>query len=264
MIKCYTGVPGAGKSLHSMRLIVAYLRAGKNVIANFPVKINDIKKNTGHFFYVPNKALSVPYLRTFCKMLHEENQENQTLLMIDEASVKFNCRNFNDKDRMPFLEFFPQHRKYGFEIVLISQNMRQIDRQIRDLIEIEVIHRKLNNFSLWAILPFPLFVAIERNNAIKAKNDHEFFLYSKKVGNLYDTFYDFTEPDRIRDLELVKSAVLASEIPLHTDDRPTLRERLHGTGKGTRKRGPAPGRADAPQADLTANVNALFEEDEDD
>lgn len=103
-------------------------------------------------------------------------------------------RNFNDKDRMPFLEFFPQHRKYGFEIVLISQNMRQIDRQIRDLIEIEVIHRKLNNFSLWAILPFPLFVAIERNNAIKAKNDHEFFLYSKKVGNLYDTFYDFTEP----------------------------------------------------------------------
>lgn len=55
MIKCYTGVPGAGKSLHSMRLIVAYLRAGKNVIANFPVKINDIKKTPDTFSTCPTK-----------------------------------------------------------------------------------------------------------------------------------------------------------------------------------------------------------------
>lgn len=262
MIKCYTGVPGSGKSLHSIRLIVDYLQAGKNVISNFPIKINAIKKCVGRYFYVKNDALSIPYLRTFGHLLHEPEQENQTLLIIDEASVKFNCRTFNDKDRMPFLEFFPQHRKYGFEIVLICQNMRQIDRQIRDLIEIEVIHRKLNNFSLWAILPFSLFVAIERNNAIKAKNDHEFFLYSKKVGALYDTFYDFTQSNGLSYSQLVEDAILSSEIrPINAVK--IVRKRRHGLGMGLRKRGPVLNRADVSSHTLEDNIDLLFKDDDD-
>lgn len=214
MIRCYTGTPGSGKSLHSIRRILDYLRDGKNVIANFPLKINELdeEKYTGRYFYVPNEKITVEYLYQFYSMYHVDDIENQTMLLVDEASVKFNCRSFMDQDRMNFCSFFAQHRKFGYTIVLVCQNMRQIDRQIRDLIEIEVIHRKLNNYSYYRILPFPLFVAVERNVVLKEKNEHEFFLYSKKIGRLYDTFYDFTRVDKFKGNAELEKMVNESEI----------------------------------------------------
>lgn len=217
MIKFYTGTPGSGKSLHSIKLIVAYLKAGKNVISNFPLKVNDVPEMNGRYFYIPNDDLTVSYLRTFARMFHEEEQENQTLIVIDEASVKFNSRTFNAADRLDFCGFFAQHRKYGYEVVVISQTLRQVDRQIRDLCEIEVVHRKLNNYSLWRILPFPLFAAIERNITVKQKNGHELFLYDRKIGLLYDTFYDFTQNGTYKVNKAVETAILNSEIKPDAD-----------------------------------------------
>lgn len=212
MIKFYTGTPGSGKSLHSIKLIVAYLQAGKNVISNFPLKVDLVPDMVGRYYYVDNEAMTVPYLRTFAALLHEEEQENQTLLVIDEASVKFNSRTFNAVDRLEFCGFFAQHRKYGYEVVVISQTLRQVDRQIRDLCEIEVVHRKLNNYSLWRMLPFSLFAAIERNITVKQKNGHELFLYDRKIGALYDTFYDFTQNGEWKMDEAVLQSIENSEI----------------------------------------------------
>lgn len=220
MIKCYSGVPGSGKSLHAIRLILAYLKEGKNVIANFPVKVNEIKAFKGRYFYVDNDAMTVDFLYHFHAMYHEKEQENQTLIIVDEASVKFNCRTFIDKDRLKFCSFFAQHRKFGYNIVLISQNLRQVDRQIRDLVEIEIHHRKLNNFKFFKMLPFSLFVAIEKNNVLKEKNEHEFFLYNKKIGNLYDTFYDFTHQGQIEANDYFKKQVSNSEIKKSDPEKP--------------------------------------------
>lgn len=214
MIRCYSGVPGSGKSLHSIRKILEFLYEGKNVIANFPLKINELdeEKYSGHYFYVPNEKITVDYLYQFYSMYHEEDEENQTLLLIDEASVKFNCRGYMNNDRLNFCSFFAQHRKFGYSIVMVCQNLRQIDRQIRDLIEIEVIHRKLNNYGMYRILPFNLFVAVEKNLVLKEKNEHEFFLYSKKIGRLYDTFYDFTRVDKFEGSKELENFVIDSEI----------------------------------------------------
>ncbi|MDD4509033.1 MAG: zonular occludens toxin domain-containing protein [Eubacteriaceae bacterium] len=213
MIRCYTGVPGSGKSLHSIRLICAYLEDGKNVIANFPLRVNNLKNMHGHYYFVSNDSITTDYLMAFSKLYHRMDCENQTLLLIDEASVKFNCRTYNDPDRLKFLSFMAQHRKYGYNIVLVCQNMRQLDRQIRDQVEIEVHHRKANNFRLYKWLPFNLFIAIERNVDIHEKNEHEFFLYSKKYGSLYDTFYEFDssiikQPDKTLALAIKKSELI--------------------------------------------------------
>lgn len=201
MIRIYTGTPGSGKSLHAVQRVLNYLRASRQVIANFPLKYEDLKlkDRKGKFFYLPNENLSVDYLYQFNNLYHDEAGEHQSLLILDEASVPFNVRSSNDKNRLKWCSFFAQHRKFGFEVVLISQNMRQIDRQIRDLIEIEVVHRKLNNFSFFKFLPFSYFVAVERNVAVKEKNDHLFFTYNKYYGNLYDTFYDFTRTEKFDD-----------------------------------------------------------------
>lgn len=280
MIKFYTGTPGSGKSLHSIKLIVHYLQAGKNVIANFPLKVKDVPDMKGRYFYIPNDDLTVAYLRTFARMFHEEEMEDQTLLIVDEASVKFNARTFNASDRLEFCGFFAQHRKYGYEVVIISQTLKQVDRQIRDLCEIEVVHRKLNNYSLWRLLPFPLFVAIERNITVKQKNGSEMFLYNRKIGLLYDTFYDFThrEDDTVK--EAVKQAVLDSEIKLEEPDAlcttdsdllPPVQVNTEmvavcdgGSASGGESLG-GPAAAEPPaDPDLSSRVHELFEEDEGD
>lgn len=215
MITAYTGTPGSGKSLHSIRRILQYLKAGKQVIANFPIKVNNLpeKHRNGRYFYVKNEQITVDYLYQFATMYHPTDAENQTLVMIDEASIKFNCRTYSSKDRLAFCDFFAQHRKLGYDIVLVCQNLRQLDRQIRDNVEIELVHRKLNRFSFFMFLPFPLFVAIERNKAINnEKNGSEFFLYSKKVGSLYDTFYDFSGTKNCKANAELAALVLATEI----------------------------------------------------
>lgn len=212
MIKCYTGVPGSGKSLHCCRLICVWLRSGKNVISNFPLRVDLVKKNCGHYFYLPNEKITVPLLMQFAQTMHIDKMEHQTLIVIDEASVKFNSRTFNDPDRLDFLSFFAQHRHYGFEVVLVTQNMKQLDRQIRDLIEIEVIHRNAKTYWLYKWLPFALFIAVEKNVAIKDKNSDEFFLYSKYYGGLYDTFHEFN-PKIVPQLKKsVQDVIKASEL----------------------------------------------------
>lgn len=268
MIRIYTGTPGSGKSLHAINRVVDYLRADKNVIANFPIKYNDLKPRHqgGKYFYVPNEAITVDYLYQFNNLYHKSEEEGQTLLIVDEASVKFNCRTSMDKDRMAFLTFFAQHRKFGFDIVLISQNMKQIDRQIRDLIELEVIHRKLNNFSLYRMLPFALFVSIERNVVLKEKNEHEFFFYNKYYGSLYDTFYDFTRIEKFGDQAGLIEKVNESCLYDATSHKPSKRDRLVPRRRGSGSGVPTSGhKTPILECDSDVNVNRmvgdLFEDD---
>jgi hypothetical protein len=176
-----------------MQEIEKYLNQGKNVIANFPIKINTLKKAKGHFYYLPNEHITVQFLVQFSKQQHVLEKENQTLIVFDEASVKFNARDFTSKDRMEFLNFFSQHRKYGYNILMICQSLRQIDRQVRDQFELEVKHRKLNNYKVFWMLPFPLFISIKMHIAFKDKIESEFFLYKKRYGEMYDTFYEFDQ-----------------------------------------------------------------------
>lgn len=217
---CYTGTPGSGKSLRAMQEIEKYLNQGKNVIANFPIKINSIKKAKGHFYYLPNDHINVQFLVQFSKQRHALEKENQTLIVFDEASVKFNARDFSSKDRMEFLNFFSQHRKYGYNILMITQSLRQIDRQVRDQFELEVKHRKLNNYKVFWMLPFPLFISIKTHIAFKDKIEHEFFLYKKKYGEMYDTFYEFDT--RIvadeKKAEQYKEIIDSTEILKHTEE----------------------------------------------
>ena len=44
MIYLYSGTPGSGKSLHMARDIMFKLRRGQNVIANFPINMELVKK----------------------------------------------------------------------------------------------------------------------------------------------------------------------------------------------------------------------------
>lgn len=260
MIKAFTGVPGSGKSLHAIKVICTWLKDGLNVIANFPIKIYQVKKNEGRYFYVPNELITVDYLMQFSQTVHEYEGEGQTLIVIDEAAVKFNSRTFLDEDRLGFLSFFAQHRHYGYEVILICQTLKQIDKQIRELTEIEVHHRKANNFWVYKWVPFTLFIAVERNLAIHAKNDSYYFTYSKYYGGLYDTFFEFDRKIVPEYSEALQNMILKSEL---LEDVPPG---IPGAEVGRLVDGGlvgAPHRQTTPQADMVhAQVDYLFTDDD--
>lgn len=222
----FTGTPGSGKSLRAMQTIEKYLQQGKNVISNFPVHIETIKNNKGHYYYLPNEEITVEYLIQFSKIKHELEKENQTLIVFDEASVKFNSRDFTSKDRMGFLNFFSQHRKYGYNILMITQSIRQIDRQVRDQFEIEIKHRKLNNYKFFWILPFPIFISISMHIAFNDKIESEFFFYKKRYGNMYDTFFEFDKRISADDSKKEKYQELINETEISVKQIPGKNKKL--------------------------------------
>ena len=189
MITCYTGTNGSGKSLHVMRKIY-YNAKKRNIMTNFPIKLP--YSTSKNITYVSNLHLTPSFLVEYAKKFHDKDKESQTLVVIDEAQILFNCRDFRSYGRDKWLIFFPQHRKLGYDFILVTPFIRSIDRQIRELTEYEIKHRKLNRYKIFQYLKIPLFIAITEWTACKgAVLEKDIFIYKKKYSEMYDTYQLF-------------------------------------------------------------------------
>lgn len=199
MIYLYSGTPGSGKSLHTARTLYYQLYKGWPAVCNFDFAVSSIKKRSkGKFVYLPNDQLTPQFLIDFSTAYFERHafHEGRILLVIDECQLMFNAREWDAKGRKEWLSFFTQHRKYGYDVILIAQFDRMIDRQIRSLIEYEQVHRKVSNFGVWgkilSVLSFgSLFVSVKVWYPMKEKVGQEFFHAQKKFYRLYDTYKHF-------------------------------------------------------------------------
>lgn len=215
MIYIYTGTPGSGKSLHTAKDIYQCLLRETYVITNFginndyfePKKNKKLKKKNkklkpnkckGQHIYINNFDLDPKFLTFFARGFFKRDKkgrikEGQALLVIDECSILLGCRDWNVKSRNAWIIFFQQHRKFGYNIILVTQNQKMIDRQVRGLIEYEVLHRKLNNFKLFGkifalFLGGSAFIAITKWNGMNVKISSETF-----SGRKYFDFYNSYE-----------------------------------------------------------------------
>ena len=157
LITLYTGTPGSGKSLHVISVILKVLGWGRQVISNFPITFTDKEIKKGYnqrFFYWSNEEITIEnlILHALDNGFFENMQESQCLVVIDEAGGRFNCRDFGKSDRREWIDFFSQHRKVGYDFILVAQNDRMLDRQIRGYVETEKKHRKINNFTFFFLL----------------------------------------------------------------------------------------------------------------
>ena len=192
MIYLYTGTPGSGKSYHALNDIYSRLLKGSRVLANFPINCSEknILKGAGEFYYLSNNYLVPETLYKFAEKYHVAGKEGQSLVVIDEAQTVFNSRTYQQKGQKEWAEFMQTHRHYGYNLILICQNDRMIDRQIRVLAEVEVKHRKVNNFA-WFI-PWPVFMHVKNwYGANRVKIGQGFTVFSKRKAMLYDSFIKF-------------------------------------------------------------------------
>lgn len=207
-IELYTGFVGSGKSFTATKMACNIVDAkyGKTyVIANFPVKP---KKKLFHFLYKKeekkyyslerwiykdNDELTVDYLIKKSLKMGWNKKESSCLLIFDEASIPFNARSYQRKDRMDWIRFLTQSRKFGYDVIFITQDARMIDKQIRSLCEYEVVHKKLNNmFALsWlSIFRLSIFAQVKYWNGTNArftKGQLRLVKYNKKIADRYDT-----------------------------------------------------------------------------
>lgn len=208
MITLYSGTPGAGKSLHLASRLCNWMQfRNAPIIGNFSCDFSSLKKQRGHYLYIDNSDLTPDRLATFAlnyrQYVKEEYNRNvkegEILLVIDECQLLFNSRDWGQKNRMNWCAFFTQHRKLGFEIVLVAQMDRMLDRQIRGLIEYEWVHRKISNYGVFGkiiglFFGGKVFCAVKVWYPMKEKVGSEFFIYRKRLSDIYDTYALFEAP----------------------------------------------------------------------
>lgn len=198
MIELYSGTPGSGKSLDCAQIIVNRLRSkGCVTIGNFPIEKKNVRgKIRGHYLYIDNEFLTVDRLvlfsRQYSEYLGRKLKEDEVLVIIDEAQLLFGAREWDAAGRKQWLWFFTQHRKLGFKVILCAQFDRMLDRNIRGVIEYEVIHRKVSNVGkagkLVKLVCFgDIFVAVRVWYPMKMTIGSNFFRANKKLYSIYDT-----------------------------------------------------------------------------
>lgn len=145
-----------------------------------------------------NTELTPDYLQDFARQYWNGKCviEGRILLVIDECQLLFNAREWNAKGRSEWLSFYTQHRKMGYDIILVALFDRMIDRQIRSLIEYEVVHRKVSNYGIGGKLLSmfalgKLFCGVKIWYPMREKVGQRFFRAKKKYYSLYDTYNTF-------------------------------------------------------------------------
>jgi hypothetical protein len=145
MIELLVGSPGAGKSMYAMRLVCEELRGGRRIVTNLSVKM------AGLCWFLKEKysfdldisrvvLLSDDQVKRFWQYVQDGD-----FVAIDECQVYWNSRNWQDTGK-ELIDFFSQHRKRGIDIILITQNVQLIDKQLRLLVSKTTILKNLKYF----------------------------------------------------------------------------------------------------------------------
>jgi len=144
MIHGISGKPGGGKSYEAVvsHIIPIITRDKRKVVTNLPLNIDRFCAVYGEFCrdlieVVDGQFHNYGGERPFSKAAHflqYENWQNEkgqkVYFFIDECHLAMPTSG-TEKE---LTEFFSMHRHYGFDIMLITQSFRKVNRDIKDMI----------------------------------------------------------------------------------------------------------------------------------
>jgi hypothetical protein len=149
MINCYEGLPGSGKSYEAVQRILENLKLGRIIYTNIEglddpdcremIKIqtglNDFQLAT-QLIYVSDSDITSKY----------KVAVQGSMLVIDECHEIINSRNWQSTENAEFSKWAARHRKLGYDVLLLTQNIEKIDSHIRGLIQHTYTFAKANYF----------------------------------------------------------------------------------------------------------------------
>lgn len=248
MIYLYSGVPGAGKSLHAasdIRYALNKPGVERPVIANFPLGTRARVKRPQAFHYFANRDITPAMLMDFADAYWQTSgvpfREDWILLVLDEVQLVHNARNWQDKgtgrgdSRLDWLEFYSQHRKYGYKVVMIAQSAKMIDNQFRMLIEIEVNHRKVSTMGGVGAVVSMLFLGrlymwVSYLYQTSERLGMSTYLGKRRDWDMYDSYARF----RQRELDLEQKENQTQDMQAEEENSPGAQ--IRATQRTTKKR----------------------------
>jgi len=151
-INLVSGLPGTGKSLTGLKqFILPALKKGRKVYTNIEgldllrvslyldMEFNDVEK-----LLVYNDKFTTKMLLT--------HVDPNSLIVIDEAQVYWNNRDYASEENKSLLPFLQKHRHYGLDIVFLTQNIDQLDVGIRRLCQVHYRLVRLSNVGLSKVI----------------------------------------------------------------------------------------------------------------
>lgn len=220
MIRLVTGPPGAGKTFYAMREFEVAVLDGRYVATN--VKLVDdwaerIARSIPRLKFRPSARARwidrarrrVLYVETLGELAQvrlstkgfEKNPEGRGLAIFDEAGEALDARAWNEDKarRRADNRFMRQHRKLGWDVVLIAQEEEQIDARTRGMAEYVVRLKNLKRARVLGVRlsPVNLFIAIWAWHGMQGGRPakREWFRLSRRQAGLYDTHQLVDSPD---------------------------------------------------------------------
>ena len=188
----YSGVPGSGKTYHAVRDMR---------FCRYPVITNVNVSGIPGVAVLPLEKITPKLLMAYATYYWQDHDlvENSLLLVIDEAQLLFNSRSWNDANRMDWLAFLSQHRKYGYRCIFIAQDIKMIDKQFRSLCEFDVRHTAASSISLFtralSLFGMRFTCAKYYNFDSDVLVFRDLYKISKRTFRYYNTSQDILAPD---------------------------------------------------------------------
>lgn len=111
MIKCYFGVPGAGKST---------------------ILVKEFKKNRKKYKNIYTINIDIKGAERINKDVLEKYRVEDSLILWDEITMDADNREFKTFSK-DLRDFFILHRHLGCDIIYATQNFENVDKKVRDL-----------------------------------------------------------------------------------------------------------------------------------
>ncbi len=154
----FTGRTGQGKGLCSVGFMREYIARKKVVATNmdlFPEHFRDKNNKNVYIIRLPD----IPTVQDFIDLglgnPEPEDEDENGLIMLDEAGLILNARKWNEKGREEFIAWIRHRRKYGWNLAFQVQGLASLDSQIReDIVDYEVRCFKVNSLHIPIISTF--------------------------------------------------------------------------------------------------------------
>lgn len=170
-LNAYTGLPGAGKTIHAVKWIIEQLRHGRVVVTNIEglsfdriAVIHDVPhayRNRLVLIHPDEKDYISNLHRIAFDALHEalrditgsmDHREYQRKILyrnaafvIDEAQLYFPIQTIEKhKEITGVVKWMTRHRHYGQDIVMITQHPDFLDKSIRNVLQFRYHFRKMD------------------------------------------------------------------------------------------------------------------------
>jgi len=214
VITLYTGTPGSGKSLLAItEALENWVSSGKPVYTNHPLRVGwesiwAMRSIYNRYFMSDERVQKLLreyrkswiMLRSFADIPRGRKKEGSRLLLLDEVSRFINARDYlsGRTTHRDEYDFFAQHRKQGYEVILLSQHPLQVDKQIRDLAEWNRICRNLSTFKIplgfiSLRIPFKVILTVTKDMRTGLDIDRGVTPIDPVVCRCYDTLATFTD-----------------------------------------------------------------------